>query len=291
MIGVQVSEVPQWKIEKVDAISKLALKHPVIALGSLSKIRGSQIQSLRRSLRGKVTFLVAKNNLVARALSQVEEKKPKIKELAEKIEGSNVILFTEMNPFKLVALLDKSKTKLTAKVGDIAPADVVVSAGNTGLPPGPVITDFTEAGIRTRIEAGSVWVISDTVVAKKGEPISLRLASILSKLGIKPIESGLALYVAYDHGLVIPGESLRIDVEDTERDLLKAETNALNLALSVWYPTAQSITGMLARGSAQVRSLGINSFFLDRGFIQDLLRQTRQEASALESRLPTRNPQ
>ena len=288
---MQVSEIPQWKIEKVDAISKLALKYPVIALGSLRKIRGSQIQSLRKSLRGKVTFLVAKNNLVARALSQVEEKRPKINELAEKIEGSNVILFTEMNPFRLLMLLDRNKTKLTAKVGDIAPADVVVSAGNTGLPPGPVISDFTEAKIRTKIEAGSVWVIKDTVVAKKGEPVSLKLASILSKLGIKPIESSLTLYVAYDHGLVIPSESLQINVEGTKEDLMKAETNALNLALFTWYPTAQSITGMLAKGAAQARSLGVNSLFLDKGFIRNLIHKARQEASLLEGSLPTQKPQ
>jgi len=287
---VQASEIPQWKIEKVDAISKLALKYPVIALGNLHKIRGSQIQSLRKSLRGKVIFLVAKNNLVTRALSQVEEKRLKMNELAEKIEGSNIILFTEMNPFKLLVLLDKNKSKLTAKVGDIAPAEIVVPAGNTGLPPGPVITDFTEAKIRTKIEAGSVWVIEDTIVAKKGEPVSLKLASILSKLGIKPIESSLTLYIAFDHGLMIPGESLHIDIEGTKQDLMKAEANALNLALFTWYPTAQSIKGMLAKGAAQARSLGVNSLFLDKEFIQDLLRKAHQETSILDGSLPIQKP-
>ncbi len=282
---MQVLKVPRWKLEKVDEISKLVLDYPVIALGRLDKIRAFQVHSLRKSLRGEVVFLVTKNNLVKRAFDQVREKKPKIGELADRLEGSNLILFTEMNPFKLLALLEQSKTNLTAKVGDIAPNDIVVSEGNTGMPPGPVISDFTEVGIRTKIEAGSVWVVKDTVVAEKGEPISLKLASLLSKLDIKPIESSISLYAAYDNGLVIPSESLRIDVEGVRRDLLEAEYNALNLASFLWYPTAQNIRGMLKKAVLQAKSVGLHSSFLDKDFVSDLLRQARSQASILEGRL------
>lgn len=279
---MQVSEVPQWKIERVEAISKLALEYPVIAIGNLYKIRASQIQSLRKSLHGDVTFLVTKNNLIKRALSRVEKKRPNIEGLVERIEGSNLIIFAKMNPFRLLLLLEKNKTLLTAKVGDIAPEDIVISAGNTGMPPGPVISDFTEVGVRTKIEAGSVWVINDTVVAKEGEPISLKLASMLSKMGIKPIESSLTIYVAYDQGTIIPPESLRIDLEGFKKDLMGAEQNALNLTLFVWYPTAENIGGMFRKAVAQAKSLGVSSSFLDKDFIPDLLRQANQEALLLE---------
>ncbi len=280
---MQVSEVPQWKIERVEAISKRALEYPVIAVGNLNKIRASQIQSLRKSLRDEVTFLVTKNNLIKRALNLVEKEKPNIGELVKRIEGSNLIIFTKMNPFRLLLLLENNKTMLTAKVGDISPEDIVISAGNTGMPPGPVISDFTEVGVRTRIEAGSVWVIQDTVVAKKGDPISLKLASMLSKMGIKPIESSLSIYVAYDQGTVIPSESLKIDVEGFKKNLLEAEQNALNLALFVWYPTAKNIGGMFRKAVAQAKSLGLNSFYIDKDFIPDLLRQSKNEALILES--------
>jgi large subunit ribosomal protein L10 len=282
---MQVSEVPQWKIERVEAISKLALEYPVVAIGNLNKIRASQIQSLRKSLRDEVTFLVTKNNLIKRALNRVEKERPNIGELVQRIEGSNLIIFTKMNPFKLLLLLENNKTLLTAKVGDIAPEDIVISAGNTGMPPGPVISDFTEVGVRTRIEAGSVWVIQDTVVAKKGDPISLKLASMLSKMGIKPIESNLSIYVAYDQGKIIPSELLKIDVEGFKKDLLEAEQNALNLALFIWYPTAKNIGGMLRKAVAQAKSLGANSFYIDKDFIPDLLRQSKNEALLLESHL------
>jgi len=282
---MQVLKIPQWKLEKVDEISKLSLDYPVIALGKLHKIRASQIHSLRKSLRGEVVFLVTKNNLVRRAFDRVQEKKSKIGELADRLEDSNLILFTKMNPFKLLALLEQNKTKLTAKVGDVAPDDIVVSEGNTGMPPGPVISDFTEVGIRTKIEAGSVWVVRDTVVAKKGEPISLKLASILSRLGIKPIESSITLYTAYDDGLVIPPESLRIDVEGVRQNLLEAEYNALNLSVFLWYPTSQNIQRLLRKAVLQAQSVAVHSSFLDKDFISDLLRRTRSQASLLENRV------
>lgn len=282
---MQVLRVPQWKLEKVDEISKLALDYPVIALGNLNKIRASQIHSIRKSLRGEVVFLVAKNNLVKKAFNRAQEKKPKIKGLADRLEGSNLILFTKMNPFKLLVLLEQNKTKLTAKVGDIAPDDIVISEGNTGMPPGPVISDFTEVGIRTKIEAGSVWVVKDTVVVKKGDPISLKLASMLSRLGIKPIESSIPLYAAYDNGLVIPTESLRIDVEGVRQDLLEAENNALNLSVFLWYPTSQNIQRLLKKTVLQARSVAVHSSFLDKDFISDLLRRARSQTSLLEGHL------
>ncbi len=279
---VQVSRVPEWKIEKVEAIEEMALGHPIVALATLDKIRASQIHTLRKSLRGEVSLLVTKNNLMRRALRKLEEKKPKIGELADAIEGSTLFIFTEMNPFKLLLFLEKNKTMLTAKAGDIAPEDIVIPEGNTGMPPGPVISDFTEVGIRTKIEAGSVWVVQDTVVAKKGEPISLKLASVLSRLGVKPIESGLTLYAAYDDGTVILSDSLHIDVDVLKEELLQAGRDALTLAVFVWFPTPQNIQEILRKAADEARCLGVNSSFLDGDFISDLLRQAKREASLLE---------
>jgi large subunit ribosomal protein L10 len=86
------------------------------------------------------------------------------------------ILFTDLNPFKLALLLERGKVKTTAKSGDIAAMDVVIPAGNTGQPPGPVISQLNAVGLPTRIESGSVWISKDTLVVRKGEVINERLA-------------------------------------------------------------------------------------------------------------------
>jgi large subunit ribosomal protein L10 len=62
---------------------------------------------------------------------------------------------------------EKNKTKMTAKAGDVAPNDIIVPAGNTGLPPGPAISELHDVGIRTKIDVGSVWIVNDATVVKK----------------------------------------------------------------------------------------------------------------------------
>ncbi len=139
----------------------------------------------------QVHMKVIKNTLMKLAIEN-NEGKPELKKLVEHLQGSNVFLFTNLNPFKLALLLEKGKVKTTAKAGDMAAFDVIVPAGNTGQPPGPIISQLNAVGLPTKIESGSVWISKDTLVVRKGEVISEKLASVLSKLGIKPVEAGLS---------------------------------------------------------------------------------------------------
>ena len=115
--------------------------------------------------------------------------------------GSKVLIFTQLNPFELILFLNKNKVRVPAKGGDMATGEIMIPAGNTGLQPGPVISEFNEAKVQTRIEGGSIFIAKDTIVARKGDIISTKTASLLSKLGMKPMEAGLALSYAYDNGL------------------------------------------------------------------------------------------
>ena len=154
------------KAEEVEEVEDLMQRHKVMGVSSLQKVRAAQLQELRRKLEDSAYLRVIKNTIIKRAIAKCEDK-PGLKELEGHISGSNIYLFTNINPFELVLLLEKSKIKTTAKAGDVAAYDVIVPAGNTGLPPGPIISQFSAVGLPTRIEAGSVWVNRDTLVAKK----------------------------------------------------------------------------------------------------------------------------
>ncbi|NIQ04672.1 MAG: 50S ribosomal protein L10, partial [Candidatus Korarchaeota archaeon] len=187
MPSVQVLEE---KISEVEEITRMIKEHDVIGIASLHKVRAPQLQNFKKNLADRVTMKVVKNTLMERAIQQCNER-PGIQKLINHLEGSNIFLFTDMNPFKLFLLLEGSKVKITAKAGDKAALDVTVPAGNTGQPPGPIIGQLNVVGLRTRIESGSVWINKDTMVAKKGDIISERLAVVLSKLGMKPVEARL----------------------------------------------------------------------------------------------------
>jgi len=272
------------KAEKVEEIKKLLRKYRTIGVADLHKVRASQLQELRKKLKGIANLQVIKNTLMQRAISELKDL-PKIKNLTEYLQGSNLFLFTNMNPFKLALILEKSKVKGFAKAGDIASDDIVVPAGNTGVAPGPIISQLSSVGIPTRIESGSVWINQDTVVAKKGEVISQSLAAVLSKLGIKAFEAGLSMKVVYDDGLIIPGEKLVIDLEEYSQMISEAHMQAFNLSLSTAYPTAENTTVLLQIATSEAYRLAINANIPTPQTIADLIRKAHLEALALYSKI------
>jgi large subunit ribosomal protein L10 len=275
------------KSEKVKEIRKIVQRYKCLGIANLTKVRASQLQETRKKLEGTAYLSVIKNSLMRKAIEGIEEK-PHIDELEKYVKGQTLFIFTNVNPFRLVSTLQKSKMKDFAKAGDIATEDVVVPAGNTALQPGPIISQLGSVGIPTRIESGSVWVNRDTVVAKKGDTISESLAPVLSKLNIKPIEMGLSFKVVYDEGSIIPEEKLSLRLEEYEDDIGAAYAEALNLSLNAAYPMAETISILIQIASTQAHSLALNASIPSAETIGDLIRKAYSEAAALEAKIQTK---
>ena len=239
-----------WKKEIFQKLAELIEKYPVVAIADLQKVRSSQIQEIRKKLRGQAEVLVAKNTILKKAASVIDEKKPHINEFAEGVAGSSLLLFTSMNPYALIHFLNRNKVRVPAKAGDTATSEIMIPAGNTGLQPGPVISEFGEVKVVTRIEGGSIWVAKDSVVAWKGDTISPKLASLLSKLGMKPMEAGLSIVRAFDAGTVLKLDDLVFDLESYKSNLEEACRDAIALSVETEYvlpETAPMIIGSAYR--------------------------------------------
>jgi len=276
------------KAEEVEEIKNLMRQYKAVGVAGLQKVRAAQLQELRRKLEKNAYFRVVKNALVKRAIAECKDKSG-LENLEEHLAGSNIFLFTNLNPFKLALLLEKGRVKTTAKAGDIAAFDVTVPAGNTGLPPGPIISQFTAAGLPTRIEAGSVWVSRDTLVAKKGDVITARLASVLSKLGIKPVEIGLTLKAVYDEGLILTEEQLRLDLDEIRRSIEEARIYAFNLSVNAAYPLPENIAFLLQTAHQEAYRLALNAGVPTPTTIAGLIRKAHTEMLSLSARLATVN--
>ncbi len=271
------------KARQVEEIKKLLSQYRVIGIASLEKVRAAQLQELKRKLEKEVVMKVFKNTLVKRAIDELGD--PKLKKLEEYLTGPNIFLFTNMNPFKLSILLEKNKVRAIAKAGDKASFDVVVPAGNTGLSPGPVISQFSTVGIPTRIESGSVWVNKDTLVCRKGEVISLQLANILSKLGIKAVEIGLSLKVVYDDGYIITEEDLAVDLDEIRKSIEEAHSYAFNLSINAAIPIPENVGLLLQKAHQEAYFLAVNAAIPTKETIGDLLRKAHAEALALSQKI------
>lgn len=274
---------PQEKAKKVEEMKSLIQEYRAIGIASLQKARAPQLQELRRRLQGSAHLRVVKNTIIRRAIAECK-KKPELGNIGKDLTGSNVFLFTNLNPFRLALLLEKSKMKTTARAGDVAAHDVIVPAGNTGLPPGPIISQLAAVGLPTRIEAGSVWVSRNTLVAKEGETISARLATVLSKLGIKSVEIGLTMKTAYDDGLTITGQQLQLDLEEVQRSIEEAHAYAFNLSLNVAYPLPENIILLLQRARYEAYGLALSAGVSSQDTIVDLIRKAHKEMLSLLSK-------
>jgi large subunit ribosomal protein L10 len=281
-------QVLEEKISEVEEIKELLTGYKYIGIASLHKVRAAQLQALKKNLAGKVYMRVLKNSLIKFAIEDLN--KDDLKKLEEHLEGSNLFLFTDLNPFKLALLLERGKVKTTAKSGDIAAMDVTIPAGSTGQPPGPIISQLNAVGLPTRIESGSVWVSKDTLVVRKGEKISERLAAVLSKLGIKAVEAGLSMTAVLDEGFIIGGELLKVDVEATRKNIEQNHSNAFALSLTIAYPTPENMNALLQIAHKEAFVLALNAAVPTKETIADLIRKAHTEMLSLNSTLDKTAP-
>ncbi len=274
-------QVLQGKISEVEEIKELLTGYKYIGIASLHKVRAPQLQALKKNLADKVYMRVLKNSLIKFAIENLG--KDNLKKLEDHLEGSNLFLFTNLNPFKLSILLERGKVKTTAKSGDIAAMDVTIPAGSTGQPPGPIISQLNAVGLPTRIESGSVWVSKDTLVVRKDEVISERLAAVLSKLGVKAVEAGLSMNAVLDEGLIIGGDLLRVDVEATRQNIEQGHNDAYILSITIAYPTTENINALLQTAHKKAFILALNAAVPAKEIIADLIRKANMEMLNLNS--------
>jgi large subunit ribosomal protein L10 len=281
-------QVLEEKSSEVDSIKDILKEYKSIGIANLQKVRASQLQELKKSMAGKVYLRVLKNTLMKLAIEEMN--KAELKKLEEYLEGSNVYFFTDLNPFKLALLLERGKVKTTAKAGDIAAIDVIVPAGNTGQPPGPIISQLNAVGLPTRIESGSVWVSKDTLVVRKGEEINERLAGVLSKLNIKAVELGISMRAVFDDGLIILGDQLKVDVDATRKSLEQSSQEAFALAMSISYPTKDTIQPLLQQAHQKAVALAVSAAIPTKETIGDLIRKANAEMTSLSSAVDKAKP-
>jgi large subunit ribosomal protein L10 len=276
------TKYPQKKVQMYQQIQEIPKKYNVIALVRMEKVRSSQLLPLRKKFKGEVEIISIKDKVAQKALAGI--KIPGIEKLAEKLVGQCVLMFTNMSPFKLNILLGKNKIMMAARGGDIASKEVVIKAGNTGITPGPILTDFKEAGVATKIDQGTIWITKDSTAAKKSDVISAKLATLLSKLDVKPVEAGISLDSAVAEGIIYAKDEMVIDVEKYRNAFAQAHQEALALSIETGYVTKENIKLLLAKAAQGARAVSVESGYLADETKEQVLQRAHAQAKALVSR-------
>jgi large subunit ribosomal protein L10 len=277
------AKISQEKREAVQETIELLNKYEVIAAADLYKVSSRMLQDMRNMLRDQLTFKVVKNTLMT--ISLEEAGKEKNKEFMEQIPGPNVFLFTNGNPFKVAMELEQNKVKVFAKPGDIAMKNIVIQEGNTGLSPGPMIGKFGALGVRTRIEAGNIWVVQDTTVVRKGEEINEDLADLLQRMGMREAEMGLKIKAVYEKGDIIPGDILLPDIEEYKKQVEQALSQAFQVAVQAAYVTPQTLSTILSKAIQQAKAVAMESAWTTKDTVQLLIAKANGQARSLAKKV------
>ena len=278
----KTENLPEWTQVEVDALVEVIESYDSVGVVNIAGIPSRQLQDMRRDLHGSAELRVSRNTLLARALEEVGSG---IEELTDHIEGQVGLIGTNDNPFGLYQQLEESKTPAPIGAGEIAPNDIVIPEGDTGVDPGPFVGDLQTVGASARIQDGSIKVTEDSKVLEAGEEVSQDLSNVLNELGIEPKEVGLDLRSVFSEGVMFAPEDLDIDIEEYRADVETAAARARNLALNAEYPTSTTAPTLIAKATGEAKSLGIQASIESPDLAGDLVSKADGQVRALAAQI------
>jgi len=279
-MALYTRHLPAWKKTEIEEIKTNAAKYTLVGLVDMYGIPAAQVQQIRRNLRGKAVIRVMRNTLIEHALSEIGGK---VAGLSKYISGHSAMIFSNDNPFKLFRQLEKTKTRMAAKAGETAPEDIVVEKGPTSFKPGPIVGELQQAGIPAAIEGGKVKIRETKTIVKKGAVISAKVAGVMIKLDIRPMDVGLALQAAYFEGDVFEPSVLAIDEAAILEQIRRAAAQAFNLSVNAAIPTKDTIVPILTKAVREARGLAVEAAIYEKDVVDAIIGKAQKESIALKS--------
>jgi large subunit ribosomal protein L10 len=279
----RTEHIPEWKREEVESLIELIEDHDSVGVVSVTGIPNRQLQEMRHTLHGDAVLRMSRNTLLRRALEEVDAG---VEAVTDFVSGEVGLIATDDNPFRLYQRLEETKTPAPIGAGEVAPNDIVIPEGDTGIDPGPFVGELQQVGANARIEDGSIRVLEDSVVAETGETVSGDLANVLAELDIEPKEVGLDLRGVYADGVLFEPDELAIDVEAYRADVAAAAGRARNLSVNAAYPTDATAGTLVAKALGEAKALGLQAAVEDPELLPDLIGRADAQVRALAAGLP-----
>lgn len=149
-----------------------------------------------------------------------------------------------------------NKVAAPARAGAVAPGDVYVPAGNTGMEPGK--TSFFQAlGVPTKIARGTIEITTDLKLVEAGAKVGASEATLLNMLNISPFTYGMKVQQVYEDGNAFSPDVLDVEESQLFKALNSAIATITAVSLAANYPTLPSIIHSLINGYKKVIAVAI----------------------------------
>ena len=178
--------------------------------------------------------------------------------LSDLLVGNVGVIFTTSDLAEVRDLIMTYKVPAPARVGAVAPIDVIVPAGGTGMDPSQ--TNFFQVlNIATKINKGAVEIVADVHLVKAGDKVGSSEAALLSKLKILPFSYGLRLVHIYDGGAVYDPKVLDISEEMILKSFAAGVANVASVSLEANYPTTASVPHSVINAYKNVLAVAVET--------------------------------
>jgi len=219
------------------------------------------MQRIRKSLRGKAVLLMGKNTMMRKAIRLHLEDHPRWEGILPYITGNIGLVFTNDDLIKIRDLCLSLKVPAAAKAGIKAPSDVVVPKGLTTLE--PTKTSFLQAlNIASKINKGTIEILQDVNLIKKGDKVGSSEATLLQMLDIRPFEYGLSMVAVYDDGAVFEAEVLDMTNDDILSRFAVGIGNVASLSLGLSFPTVAAFPHVVMNGFKNLLSIALGTEYI-----------------------------
>ena len=275
--------ISEEKIKEVSLLKENLEKYKVIAIADLTNLPSAQLESLKAKIKDKALIRISKKRLLKIAISQAKNKD--LTKLVQYLENCiPALIFTNEDSFKVYNLIKKNRSNAFAKPGQISPMDIVIEPGPTNFPPGPIIGELGQAGIIAAVEAGKVTIKKEARLVKKGDVINNKVADVLVKLGIEPIEIGLNVVVTLQDGIIYERAVLDIDEETCLNNIKIAYQEALNLSFNISYVTQENINLLIKKAAIEAKTLAAKQNISTSDAVIEDLQKAEIEVKILEEK-------
>merc|ERR1712224_176965 len=252
-------------------------KYNQVVIVTLDNVSTNQIHAARKILSDgeyKGEMIIGKNTLIKKALKFVTEtprqgdddyedhkqysQDSRLSVLKDLMKLNVGLIFSEEPYLELKKKIEAEKINMPARTGIIAPCDVWIPAGPTGIEVGKIDL-FHKLNIQCKTVKSAIEVVKEVKIITKGEPVGEGATQMCKILQIVPFEYSLSFQYVYLDGVILDQSIIEMPLDNIV-DQFKDYCGYLTaLSLGANIPNALSVPQFIANGFKTLLAIGSES--------------------------------
>jgi len=232
----------------VSEIKKNLSNYSTIVVGDVNDIKADNLRTIRRELyENDIKIQVARISLIKKALGN-----SCLMDNFDDFLGKKLcLIYSNKSSFQTYKIISDNISYGPAKVGQVIDKEIIVTTGDTGEKPGPVLSILQRAGINVGIKGPTISILKDSLVYTAGEKATELKNEALNKLKIFPIVEKVNVISASTGTMVYSDSILKGFGQPVIDSLLSAQLASNTLSLDMELSNKYVINSMIIRKSIQ----------------------------------------